>query len=518
MARSAAFGLRIETGMLVVETVAKIRREHLVGGKGIKTIARELGLSRNTVRKVIRSGQTSFTYEREEQPRPKLGTFIDQLESLLEENAARSKRDRLTLTRIWDLLQREGYEGSYDAVRRYAGQRAQARRGFASAGEAFVPLSFAPGDAYQFDWSHEQVELGGVPQTVKVAHLRLCHSRRFYIRAYPRESQEMVFDAHARAFAMLGGVTRRGIYDNMKTAVDAVFTGKSRRFNSRFEQMCSHYLIEPVACTPASGWEKGQVENQVGYARDNIFKPRLRFASLEELNGWLEAECERRARSDRHPERRGETVWEVHQAERPALSPFTGPFDGFHAHEVAASATCLVNFDRNKYSLIAHAARRAVQIRAYADRIVVWCDGQVVAEHDRCFGRNRTLYDPWHYLPVLARKPGALRNGAPFQDWELPPALARLRRRLGAGDEADRRFVRVLAMVLTDGLEAVQDAVAQALQDGTASDEVILNILARQREPAGPDTIATSQALALTHMPIADCARYDLLRGDRAAA
>ncbi|PGZ72885.1 IS21 family transposase, partial [Priestia megaterium] len=106
--------------------------------------------------------------------------------------------------------------------------------------------------------------------------------------------------AHARAFQAFGGVTRRGIYDNMKTAVEAVFTGKTRRFNRRFEQMCSHYLIEPVACTPASGWEKGQVENQVGYARDNIFKPRLRFHSLEELNGWLEAECVRRARNDRH--------------------------------------------------------------------------------------------------------------------------------------------------------------------------------------------------------------------------
>ena len=133
----------------------------------------------------------------------------------------------------------------------------------------------------RIDGSHEQVEIGGAPHRVKVAHLRLCHSRRFYIRAYPRETQEMVFDAHARAFETLGGVTRRGIYDNMKTAVDAVLTGKERRFNSRFQEMRSHYVIDPVACTPASGWEKGQVENQVGYARDNIFKPRLRFTTLE---------------------------------------------------------------------------------------------------------------------------------------------------------------------------------------------------------------------------------------------
>ena len=273
--------------MLVVETVAKIRREHFGRGKGVKRIARELRLSRNTVRKVLRSGETSFEYERSEQPHPRLGAFIGRLEGMLETNAAAARKDRLTLTRIADLLGREGYEGGYDAVRRYAGRWALRCRGVSSPIEAFVPLSFAPGDAYQFDWSHDQVEIGGKPMTVKVAHLRLSHSRRFYIRAYPRETQEMVFDAHARAFTLFGGVTARGIYDNMKTAVDAVFAGKARRFNRRFEQMCSHYLIEPVACTPASGWEKGQVENQVGYARDNIFKPRLRFRTLEELTaGW----------------------------------------------------------------------------------------------------------------------------------------------------------------------------------------------------------------------------------------
>ncbi|HWT51222.1 MAG TPA: IS21 family transposase, partial [Caulobacter sp.] len=394
--------------MLVLETVAKIRREHFARGKGVKTIAREMGLARNTVRKVLRSGETSLEYERREQPHPKLGTFIERLEGMLEANASGARKDRLTLTRIADLLSREGYDGGYDAVRRYAGRWADQRRGVSSPVEAFVPLSFAPGDAYQFDWSHDQVEIGGTPLTVKVAHLRLSHSRRFYIRAYPRETQEMVFDAHARAFALFGGVTRRGIYDNMKTAVEAVFAGKTRRFNRRFEQMCSHYLIEPVACTPASGWEKGQVENQVGYARDNIFKPRPRFRTLEELNGWLEAECERRARNDRHPEYRDRTVQEVFEAERPFLAPFVGPFDGFHQIEAVAQATCLINFDRNRYSVEAKAARRAVQIRAYADRVVVLCDGEVVADHPRGFGRDHTVYDPWHYLPVLARKPWAV--------------------------------------------------------------------------------------------------------------
>jgi transposase len=467
----------------------------------------------------LRSGETRFAYERADQPRPKLGEYVARLDGLLEQKAAAAKRERLTLMRICDLLRQDGYGGSYDAVRRYAGAWSERRRRSGGGSvEAFVPLSFAPGDAYQFDWSHEDVEIAGKPLRVKVAHLRLCFSRRFYIRAYPRESQEMVFDAHAQAFAALGGITRRGIYDNMKTAVAAVFTGKTRRFNPRFEEMCSHYLIEPVACTPAAGWEKGQVENQVGFARDNLFRPRLRFATLEELNGWLEAECERRARRDRHPEQRDLSVWEVFEQERSALRRFKEPFDGFHESSLSVSPTCLVTFDRNRYSVMAKAAKRSVQVRAYADRIVVHSAGEVVAEHARCFGRGRTVYDPWHYLPVLARKPGALRNGAPFMNWALPAALSRLKTKLGRGDEADRRFVRVLAAVLVDGLDAVDDAVREALDAGAASDEVILNILARRREPPPPEPITTSEALALRHPPIADCARYDLLRGSRAAA
>jgi hypothetical protein len=339
-----------------------------------------------------------------------------------------------------------------------------------------------------------------------------------YVRAYPRETQEMVFDAHERAFVFFGGVPLRGIYDNMKTAVTTVFTGKDRLFNRRFLIMTDHYMVEPTACSPAAGWEKGQVENQVQTIRGRFFQPRLRFASLEELNGWLEAECRRWADRHPHPDHKEITVAEALAAERPALQRLLAPFDGFHETEHAVTGTCLISFDRNRYSVMAKAARRPVQVRAYADRIVVRCCDKVVAEHARFFGRDRTIYDPWHYLPVLASKPGALRNGAPFQNWDLPPALTRLRCKLGSGDDADRRFVRVLAAVLSDGLDLVEDAVREALAAGTPSDDVILNILARRREPPRPLTIVTSEDLALVHPPVADCERYDQLRGLHAAA
>jgi transposase len=496
--------------MLVVETVARIRREHFVKGKTIKEIARDLKVSRNTVRKVLRSGETSFEYEREVQPRPKLGRWTTDLEQLLAANAVRPAREQLTLIRIFEELRGSGYDGGYDAVRRYARRWAK-QHGQATAA-AYVPLSFAPGEAYQFDWSHEVVLLGGATVIVKAAHVRLCHSRMLFVRAYPRETQEMVFDAHDRAFALFKGTCRRGIYDNMKTAVETVFVGRDRQYNRRFLQMCSHHLVEPVACTPASGWEKGQVENQVGLVRERFFTPRLRFKNYDELNAWLLDKCIAYAKAHRHPELNDQTIWEVFEAERAKLVPYAGRFDGFHAVPASVSKTCLVRFDNNKYSVAASAVGRPVEVHAYADRIVIRQDGRIVAEHPRSFGRGETIYDPWHYVPVLARKPGALRNGAPFKDWVLPAAMDRVRRKLTSAGDGNRQMVDILTAVLTDGLPAVEAACSEAITHGVHSADVVLNILARQRNPAPPVTILTPAALTLRHAPIADCARYDNLR------
>jgi transposase len=496
--------------MLVVETIAKVRRAFFGQGKAIKAICRELSLSRKVVRKVIRSGATEFHYERRHQPLPKVGPWREKLDALLLANEAKASRERLTLMRVFEELRGIGYDGSYDAVRRYA--KAWGKERDAVTAEAYVPLSFAAGEAYQFDWSHEIVLLNGITVTVKVAHVRLCHSRMLFVRAYPRESQEMVFDAHDRAFAFFRGACTRGIYDNMKTAVETVFVGKDRKFNRRFLQMCSHYLVEPVACTPASGWEKGQVENQVGFVRERFFTPRLHFKSYEELNAWLLDKCIAYAKAHKHPELPDRTIWQCFEEERGKLVAYRSRFDGFHSVPAAVSKTCLVRFDNNKYSVSSRAVGRPVEVQAYADRIVIRQEGQIVGEHARCFGRGETVYNPWHYVPVLARKPGALRNGAPFKDWLLPANLERVRRRLRGSDDGDRQMVAILSAVLTDGLSAVEAACMQALSDGVHSSDIILNILARSRDPAPSATIMTPDALRLHHAPVADCNRYDRLR------
>ena len=414
--------------MLCVETIGKIRRRRLVQGESISAIARDLGLSRNTVKRALRSEGDGFEYRRSSQPRPKLGPFLETLEAWLEAEEKLPAREQRTAQRIYEALCLEGYTGAVDTVRRH--MRVFERRRHSVAG-AFIPQYFAPGEAYQFDFSHEHVELGGIDQVVKLAHVRLCHSRAFFLVAYPRESQEMVFDAHARAFAFFGGVPRRGIYDNLKPAVDAIFTGKERRYNRRFLVMCNHYLVDPTACTPASGWEKGQVENQVGNVREWLFTPKVRCADLAELNAHLAARCLQLARERHHPEQTARKIIEVWEEERAALRAMPVPFDGYAEDTGRISQTCLVNFERNRYSVDCryrwpgcHRARlrraRRADVRGGDDRrasALLWprsCAIQPLALRAGAGAKAR----------------GALRNGAPFKDWNLPAAMTRLRERL----------------------------------------------------------------------------------------
>ena len=213
-----------------------------------------------------------------------------------------------------------------------------------------------------------------------------------------------------------------------------------------------------------------------------------------------------------HPEQTNCSVFEVFEAERPRLVPYQMPFDGYRTQIATVSKTCLVRFDYNRYSVQARAVGRPVEVFAYADRIVLRQDGEILGDHERRFGRGQTAYDPWHYVPVLARKPGAWRNGAPFRGWLLPGSLGRVQARLKRSPDGDRQMVAILSAVLGDGLEAVEAACREALAAKVTSADVILNLLARRKEGDRPPAIVTPGSLKLTHAPVADCARYDTLR------
>ncbi len=199
----------------------------------------------------------------------KLDPFAEKLSGWLKIEAAKSRKQKRTAKQMHADLVALGYEGSYCRVAVFvrAWKADRQREAQTSGRGTFVPLVFAPGDAFQFDWSEDWALLGGERVKLQAAHTKLSHSRAFIVRAYPLQTHEMLFDALTQAFRVLGGVPARGIFDNMKTAVDRIGSGKARQVNARFAAMASHYLFEPEFCNPASGWEKGQVEKNVQDAR-----------------------------------------------------------------------------------------------------------------------------------------------------------------------------------------------------------------------------------------------------------
>jgi len=494
--------------VLIVESEAKIRRMFFIQKLSIAEIVRKTQVSRNTVRRVIRADKAGKIYQRSVQPVPVLGDFKDTLLEWLNTDDKLSKKERRSAMKYFTELQAKGYTGAYDSVQRFVKSWKLENKGSCT---GYIPQYFAPGEAYQFDWSEEIVELGKVVQKIKVAQFRLSYSRKFFLVAYTRETQEMLFDAHNLAFKFFGGLTLRGIYDNMKTAVDTVFSGKQRVFNPRFLSLMDHYLIEPTACTPRAGWEKGQIENQVDNVRDWLFKPRLKYPTLAELNDYLRQQCQELANKRQHPEQKELTIDEVFQEEKNHLRPLNQPFNGYREIACQVYSTSLVQFDRNRYSVDCAYVNKMVILKAYATTIEIFYEQENIGRHERTFGRNKTLFNPWHYLPLLERKPGALRNGAPFKDWALPDAIVKIKGFLLKRAGGDRECVTILAAMSEYGVEAVNAACELAIDDKVMSSHYIINILNRLNPTGHPESIETPTALCLREEPQANCHQYNKL-------
>ena len=261
---------------------------------------------------------------------------------------------------------------------------------------------------------------------------------------------------------------------------------------------------------------KGQIEKNVQDARHRLWVPTPSAADLAALNHWLEERCISLWSETPHGILPG-SIAEVWAEERSSLMTPPRPFDGFIEHTKRVSPTCLVHLDRNRYSVPASFANRPVSVRVYPARVVVAAEGQILCEHPRIIERShhlpgRTIYDWRHYLAVIQRKPGALRNGAPFV--ELPAAFRQLQSHLLKRAGGDREMVEILALVLQHDEQAVLAAVELAFDGGAPSKTHILNLLHRLVDgtPTTTAPVTTPQALALSREPRADVERYDALR------
>jgi len=474
-------------------------------------IAKRTGLARNTVRTWLRDAVQGAPpkYKVRVVGFSKLAPFVAELKQALKADSFRRKRERRAGRALFNQIKTQGYQGGYTRVTDFI----RAWRGGESRNvTAFVPLQFEPGEAFQFDWSTEGLVIGGIYRKIDLSHMKLCFSRAFWLVAFPSQGHEMLFEAHTRSFEAFVGVPRRGIYDNMKTAVDKVKKGKGRKVNSRFAVMCGHYLFDADFCNVASGWEKGVVEKNVQDSRRRVWieaKAR-RFGSFTELNVWLAGRCKALWAEVRHPEHREFSVLEMLEQERAEMMPMPTAFDGYVEKPAKASSTCLVAIDRNRYSLPCEYAGKRVSSRLYAYHVAVAIVDKIVASHARLAGRGQVNYDWQHYIALIQRKPGALRNGAPFAD--MPEPLLKLRLGLMRHEGGDKAMAEVLHGVTTHGLEAVLVAVELVIETGVLSIENVLNFVARLSEKAPPPNVENS--LRLEELPMANTSRYDGLRID----
>ena len=491
-----------------MESKRKIRSRYRQG-QPIREIERETGISRNTIKKYIHAKTLDDSeYKRGIQPHRALGGYIEALEKILRDSR-QQKRERKAIF-IYNELCMQGYIGSYSAVGRYVSKwrcdnKVQSKSG------AYIPLAFRPGEAYQFDWNSETILLNGILTKIKAAQMVLCYSGKKFVYAYPCETQEMVFDAHVRAFAYYGGTPSRGIYDNMKTAVKKILKGKDREWNPAFEKLCAHYMIEPDACNAASPWEKGKVERQVQTVHDGFFTPMPEVRSLEELNDRLMSWLVVHNAKHKHPTYKDKTIDDLFVKEQACLVKVPMDFDGYKERDVRVSMTCLAMVDRNRYSVSSIYAGKIVQCRLYADRLVFIRDGKEIGRHIRQFTIGQSVFEYRHYLPIVEHKPGAMQNGAPFMEMSLPDAMASVHSHL-INMRRDKEFAHILAQIQHESIEAVENACQQAIDASTISSDIILNLILRgKQEPEITQPLQLPAHLILQHTQLPDCSRYDAL-------
>jgi len=496
-----------------VQTLSKLRRMVLRDKVSVREAARRLRISRNTAAKWLSEPQmVEPTYPQRVATPSLLDPYKDQLAGWLKTDSYRGKRERRSVRAYFEAIRAMGFTGSKSLVYNFCSDWRQAQEN-APRNAGFVPLSFELGEAFQFDWSCEYVVIGGLRKRLEVAHTKLAASRAFVLVAYFTQSHEMLFDAHTQAFAVFGGVPRRGIYDNMRTAVDKMGRGKERSVNARFESMTGHYLFEAEFCNRAAGWEKGRVEKNVQDRRRHIWREAAerRWASLAELNAWLLQACQDSWSDLTHPDWPQLSVADVWQDERARLMALPKPFDGYVEQPTRVTSTSLIHFQRNRYSVPCEWVNTVVSLRAYPQILrVVGGYGEVV-DLVRSFERDQTYYDWRHYIGLIERKPGALRNGAPFKT--MPEPLQELQRQLLKNAGGDRVMAHVLSAIPLHGLQTVVQAIEVALQGGRVSAEHVMNTLGRLKDAARPlVTEHVDTPLTLYRPPQANVSRYDSLR------
>jgi transposase len=384
-----------------------IRKAKFKDGKSNRRIANELGISRNTVKRVVTQPKVSVPVYTRTKPLtlPVMGPYLGIIETWLREDAKAPRKQQHTGKRIYDRLVEEyQFVGSYRRVLEVVAQYRQKPQ------EVFAPLAFKPGEMAQVDWIEDlRVVIAGKPCKVQVLNLVLNYSGGVYCEAFPHARQEAFFQGHRHAFEYWGGVPNTLTYDNLKSAVTKILEGHNRDENQRFVAFRSAYLFDSRFCNPARGNEKGRVENMVKFVQHNLFTPIPQVESFAELNQLLRQRCD--AYLQKTQSRQTETVGARLEAEKSHFLPLPQfPPECCRILPVKVSKTSLVQFETNRYSVPSEYAHQTVWLKAFVDRVEITSKEKTVATHVRLNGKFEEAIRFEHYARVLERKPGAAQH------------------------------------------------------------------------------------------------------------
>jgi len=480
----------------------------------IRSIAKKVGSSRKTIRKVLALEDVrDYKYKKSmPRPRPVIGPVMHLIKKWLEDDKKNPPKQRHTARRIYQRLKEEyGFQGSEESVRRTVRLIRQEQQG--KMHEAYIPLEFALGEAAQCDWGEAKIILGTELTKVYIFCMRLCASRAIFVRAYLHQKQEAFFEGHRLAFEFFGGVPQKVIYDNLKTAVKKVLEGTKREEQEAFIALRSHYVFAAEFCNVRKSNEKGQVENEVGFVRRNFFVPLPQCASLEELNSFLLAKCLKYAEEHKVPGT-DKTVAFVWEEEKQILLPLPPkPFACCRTREVKSDRYSRVCFETNRYSVPTTFAGQFLTLKAYVDHIEVWRENDLIASHQRSYGRREEILEPRHYLPELIKKPRAWQNARPLKNGKLPPVYASAMAKMSQnGPDGIKEFARIMQLEKLFGLDVLTKALEKALNSQVLSLAAVRELAANI---ARGNNTATANTLPANLVAEANINRFNTLLGVR---
>ena len=450
----------------------KVRHAHFQDGLSGRQIARDFGISRDSVAKMLAYSEPPGYRRVAPIRRPKLDPFTAQIDQWLAEDTVRPRKQRHTAKRIFERLRDEcRFNGGYTIVKDYVRHRKRTGR------EMFVPLSHPPGHA-QADFGEALVVIGGVEQKTHFFAFDLPHSDACYIRAYPAATTEAWLDGHVHAFAFFGAVPQSILYDNDRCLVARILSDGTRQRTQRFSAMLSHYVVDDRYGRPGKGNDKGAVEGLVGYGRRNFMVPIPSFPDWDAFNDHLEEQCRKRHRDVLRGHKA--SIGERLQADLAAMRDLPGaPFEACELQSGQVASTSVVRYHGNDYSVPVAYGHRTVWVKGFVTRVVIGCAGEVIADHPRSYDSGDMVFDPLHYLPLIERKIMSFDQAAPLQGWELPDVFATLRRLLEArqGKAGKREYVQVLRLLERFEAEVLHLAVKDALRMGAVSFDAIKHLV-----------------------------------------